>query len=166
LDPEYYMTEQLSDKSDVYSFGVVMLEIVSRRRPIEKGKYIVREVRQVLDPADRDYYGLRAIVDPAIREAARTIGFRRYVQLAMQCVDESGAARPAMSTVVKEVEAMLLNEPDRDGANSAGSSATDFAGAGRGMPSHPYNDMEITGSSYAGEEGSSDYMPYLEVHPK
>ena len=95
MDPEYYMTQQLSEKSDVYIFGVVMLEMVSGRQPIEKGKYIVREVRQVLDPADREYYGLRDIVDPAIRDAARTAGFRRYVQLAMQCVDESAAARPS-----------------------------------------------------------------------
>ncbi|VAH20399.1 unnamed protein product [Triticum turgidum subsp. durum] len=166
LDPEYYMTQQLSEKSDVYSFGVVMLELVSGRQPIEKGKYVVREVRQAIDPADRDYYGLRAIVDPAIRDAARTPGFRRFVQLAMQCVDESAAARPTMGTVVKEVEAMLLNEPDGEGSNSAGSSATEFDGAGRGAPSHPYSDVEITRSSYGGAGDASDYMPYFEVKPK
>ncbi|XP_044977092.1 leucine-rich repeat receptor protein kinase HPCA1-like [Hordeum vulgare subsp. vulgare] len=166
LDPEYYMTQQLSEKSDVYSFGVVMLELVSGRQPIEKGKYVVREVRQAIDPADRDYYGLRAILDPAIRDAARTPGFRRFVQLAMQCVDESAAARPTMGTVVKEVEAMLLNEPDGEGLNSAGSSATEFDGAGRGAPSHPYSDVEITRSSYGGAGDASDYMPYFEVKPK
>ncbi|KAM0846006.1 hypothetical protein ACQ4PT_055970 [Festuca glaucescens] len=173
LDPEYYMTQQLSEKSDVYSFGVVMLEIVSGRQPIEKGKYIVREVRQVLD---HDYYGLRAIVDPAIRDAARTAGFRRYVQLAMQCVDESAGARPAMGTVVKEVEAMLLKEPDVDGPKSAGSSATEFDGAGRGAPTHPYSDVELTSTSVQGTlnisensgggDGVSEYMPYFEVKPK
>ncbi|XP_047066338.1 leucine-rich repeat receptor protein kinase HPCA1-like [Lolium rigidum] len=162
LDPEYYMTQQLSEKSDVYSFGVVMLEMVSGRQPIEKGKYIVREVRQALDPADRDYYGLHAIVDPAIRDAARTAGFRRYVQLAMQCVDESAVARPAMGTVVKEVEDMLLKEPDVDGPNSAESSATKFDGAGRGAPTHPYSDVELT----TGADGVSEYMPYFEVKPK
>nr|XP_051219708.1 leucine-rich repeat receptor protein kinase HPCA1-like [Lolium perenne] len=162
LDPEYYMTQQLSEKSDVYSFGVVMLEMVSGRQPIEKGKYIVREVRQVLDPADRDYYGLHAIVNPAIRGAARTAGFRRYVQLAMQCVDESAVARPSMGTVVKEVEDMLLKEPDMDGPNLAKSSDTEFDGTGRGAPTHLYSDVEIT----TGGDSVSEYMPYLEVKPK
>ncbi|TVU19952.1 hypothetical protein EJB05_36135, partial [Eragrostis curvula] len=110
LDPEYYMTQQLSEKSDVFSFGVVMLELVSGRLPIEAGKYIVREVRLAIDPSDRDHYGLRGLLDPAITDAARTAGFRQFVQLAMRCVDESAAARPTMGEVVKEIEAMLQNE--------------------------------------------------------
>ncbi|KAL6609763.1 hypothetical protein ACP70R_039732 [Stipagrostis hirtigluma subsp. patula] len=167
LDPEYYMTQQLSEKSDVYSFGVVMLELVSGRQPIENGKYIVREVRLAIDPSDRDHYGLRALVDPAVRDAARTAGFRRFVQLAMRCVDESAAARPAMGDVVKEIEAMLQNEAADGGgaASSAGSSANEFDGAGGGARAHPYSDAEITRSSYGGDN-ASDYMPYFEVKPK
>jgi serine/threonine protein kinase len=161
LDPEYYMTQQLSEKSDVYSFGVVMLELVSGRQPIESGKYIVREVRLAMDPSDRDYYGLRGLLDPAIRESARTAGFRRFVQLAMRCVDESAVARPGMGELVKEIEAMLQNEASgADGASSAGSSANEFDGA----RAHPYSDAEITRGSY-GDNGS-EYMPYFEVKPK
>ncbi|AQK86815.1 probable leucine-rich repeat receptor-like protein kinase At5g49770 [Zea mays] len=166
LDPEYYMTQQLSEKSDVYSFGVVMLELVSGRQPIESGKYIVREVKLAIDPNDRDHYGLRGLLDPAIRDNARTAGFRRFVQLAMLCVDESAAARPAMGEVVKDIEAMLQNEVSGpDGAtSSAGSSANDFDGAGGGARSHPYSDVEITRGSYG--DNASDYMPYFEVKPK
>ncbi|CAN6359685.1 unnamed protein product [Urochloa humidicola] len=166
LDPEYYMTQQLSEKSDVYSFGVVMLELVSGRQPIESGKYIVREVRLAIDPEDRDFYGLRGLLDPAIRDSARTAGFRRFVQLAMRCVDETAAARPAMGEVVKEIEAMLQNEvAGADGAaSSAGSSANEFDGAGGGARAHPYSENEITRGSY-GENGS-EYMPYFEVKPK
>ncbi|OEL20242.1 putative leucine-rich repeat receptor-like protein kinase [Dichanthelium oligosanthes] len=165
LDPEYYMTQQLSEKSDVYSFGVVMLELVSGRQPIESGKYIVREVRLAIDPNDRDYYGLRGLLDPAIRDSARTAGFRRFVQLAMRCVDESAASRPAMGEVVKEIEAMLQNEVSgADGASSAGSSANEFDGAGGGARAHPYSDTEITRGSCG--DNASEYMPYFEVKPK
>ncbi|EEC79423.1 hypothetical protein OsI_20395 [Oryza sativa Indica Group] len=114
LDPEYYMTQKLSEKSDVYSFGVVMLELISGRQLIENGEYIVREVRLAINPADDDHYGLRGIVDPAIRDSTRTAGFWRFVQLAMRCVDDSTAARPAMGAVVKEIEAILQNEPARN----------------------------------------------------
>ena len=44
LDPEYFLTHQLTDKSDVYSLGVVLLELFTGMQPITHGKNIVREV--------------------------------------------------------------------------------------------------------------------------
>ncbi|XP_022682470.1 probable leucine-rich repeat receptor-like protein kinase At5g49770 [Setaria italica] len=143
LDPEYYMTQQLSEKSDVYSFGVVMLEILSGRLPISKGRYIVREFRMAMDPNDQDYYGLQGIVDPAIHDAAHTTGFRRFVQLAMECVDESASRRPTMNSVVKEIEAMLHGE----GLSSGSSSAVEFERAGTASDSHLYSGPVVTARS-------------------
>ncbi|OVA17137.1 Protein kinase domain [Macleaya cordata] len=139
LDPEYYMTQQLTEKSDVYSFGVVMLELITARQPIEKGKYIVREVRMVMNKNDEHHYGLTEIMDPNIRNVASLIGFGRFLELAMRCVEESAADRPTMSDVVKEIETILQNDGLSTNSTSASSSATDF-GTAKGAPRHPYND--------------------------
>lgn len=143
LDPEYYMTQQLSEKSDVYSFGVVMLEILSGRLPISKGRYIVREFRMAINPNDHNYYGLQGIVDPAIHDAAHTAGFRRFVQLAMECVDESASRRPTMNSVVKEIEAMLHSE----GLSSGSSSTVEFEHVGTASTSHLYSGQVATARS-------------------
>ncbi|XP_026418937.1 probable leucine-rich repeat receptor-like protein kinase At5g49770 [Papaver somniferum] len=137
LDPEYYMTQQLTEKSDVYSFGVVMLELITARQPIEKGKYIVREVRMAMNKTDAHHYGLSEIMDPSIKNIGHLIGFANFLELAMRCVEETAAERPTMGDCVKEIEAILQN--DGVATDSATSSATDF-GASKGVPRHPYNE--------------------------
>ncbi|KAJ6831611.1 putative leucine-rich repeat receptor-like protein kinase family protein isoform X1 [Iris pallida] len=125
LDPEYYMTQQLTEKSDVYSFGVVMLELITARQPIEKGKYIVREVRMAMDE-NEECYGLKQIMDPTIQNKPNLSGFKRFVELAMQCVEESAADRPTMNEIVKEIELMLQDSGSNSNPTSAASSTTDF----------------------------------------
>ncbi|CAI0446942.1 unnamed protein product [Linum tenue] len=155
LDPEYYMTQQLTEKSDVYSFGVVMLELVTARQPIEKGKYIVRQVRakmtvepEVVAAEEEDYCGLKDMIDPAIITELGTAGatLRRFLELAMQCVEESAGDRPTMSEVVKTIEAILQEEGVNGNSTSASSSATEFGihclrgggGGGANLRQHPY----------------------------
>ncbi|KAB1204458.1 hypothetical protein CJ030_MR8G028146 [Morella rubra] len=106
MDPEYYMTQQLTEKSDVYSFGVLMLELITARKPIERGKFIVREVRNVMDKT-KVLYNLQEIIDPAIGLGKTLEGLEKYVDLAMRCVEESGADRPTMSEAVKEIEDIM-----------------------------------------------------------
>ncbi|RRT42667.1 hypothetical protein B296_00049603 [Ensete ventricosum] len=139
LDPEYYMTQQLSEKSDVYSFGVVLLELITARQPIEKGKYIVREIRNAVDNYDEEYYGLREMMDPVIRDVGNLTGLRSFVRLAIRCVEESAADRPTMNEVVKEIETILQSNGLNTQPSSASSSVTDF-GKAQGAPRHPYHD--------------------------
>ncbi|GMH25659.1 hypothetical protein Nepgr_027502 [Nepenthes gracilis] len=107
LDPEYYLTQQLTEKSDVYSFGVVMLELVTGRIPLQQGKYIVREVKTAIDKT-KDLYNLHELIDRAIRsDAIPLVGFEKFVDLALSCVEESAAKRPSMSDLVKEIENII-----------------------------------------------------------
>ncbi|KAJ8500431.1 hypothetical protein OPV22_010983 [Ensete ventricosum] len=138
LDPEYYLTQQLTDKSDVYSFGVVMLELITAKQPLEKGKYIVREVKMAIDADDEEFYGLKELMDRAIQNAAYLIAFRKFAELALRCLEESAGDRPSMSDVVKEIEMMLNAGGLSTNSNSASSSATDFGNA-KGIPQHPYD---------------------------
>ncbi|TQE06484.1 hypothetical protein C1H46_007983 [Malus baccata] len=164
LDPEYYMTQQLTEKSDVYSFGVVMLELITARQPIEKGKYIVREVQLVMDKNDEEHYGLRELIDRNIRNSGTLIGFGRFLELAMQCVEESAADRPTMSEVVKAIETILQNGGMNTNSTSASSSATEFA-ASKGAPKHPYNDG-LPKKEFNDSTGSFDYSGGYAVSAK
>ncbi|GKC60662.1 probable leucine-rich repeat receptor-like protein kinase [Tanacetum coccineum] len=101
MDPEYYMTQQLTEKSDVYGFGIVMLELITARNPIEKGKYIVREVKEAMDK-EKVLYHLHEVLDPIIGLSSELQGMERFVDVALRCVEETGIQRPRMSEVVKE----------------------------------------------------------------
>lgn len=168
LDPEYYMTQQLTEKSDVYSFGVVMLELITAKQPIEKGKYIVREVRMAMDKNDEEHYGLRELIDRNIRNSGHLIGFARFLELAMQCVEESAADRPTMSDLVKAIETILQNDGMNTNSTSASSSATDF-NSSKSAPKHPYNDglpkKDVTDNSGAFEY-SGGYTVSAKIEPK
>jgi serine/threonine protein kinase len=109
LDPEYYTSQQLSEKSDVYSFGIVLLELVTARPPIQGGKFIVRLVQAALDSGGLSRLQ-EELMDPLLRKLADTnplAGFEGFLSLALSCVEESGAQRPSMRVVVKELESIV-----------------------------------------------------------
>ncbi|WOL12755.1 hypothetical protein Cni_G21522 [Canna indica] len=135
LDPEYYMTQQLTEKSDVYSFGILLLELVTGRRPIERGRFVVREVRNAMD-SSKDLHGLHELLDPAICMNSTLPGFKRFIDLAMRCVDESSTNRPWMSEAAKEIENIMVLAGMNPYNNPSETYSASFGVATR---SHPYN---------------------------
>lgn len=84
-----------------------MLELITAKRPIERGKYIVKVVRKEIDKT-KDLYGLEKILDPTIGLGSTLKGLEMFVDLAMKCVEDSRPDRPTMNDVVKEIENVLL----------------------------------------------------------
>lgn len=160
------MMQQLTEKSDVYSFGVVMLELITARQPIEKGKYVVREVKQRVDMNDEEYCSLKELMDPKVLNTTHLIAFNKFVQLALRCVEESAASRPTMSDIVKEIETMLHSDGLNTNSTSASSSATDL-GSAKGAPHHPYDDSSIKKDVSSGAfEYSGGYLFAGKIEPK
>ncbi|XP_019095888.1 PREDICTED: probable leucine-rich repeat receptor-like protein kinase At5g49770 isoform X1 [Camelina sativa] len=133
LDPEYYMTNQLTEKSDVYGFGVMMLELLTGEIPIVNGKYVVKEVKMKMNKSKK-LYDLQELLDTTIISTNENLnGFEKFVDLALICVDQEGVKRPSMNEVVKEIEYIMQHAGLYPNVDSAASSRTyDEASKGSG----------------------------------
>ncbi|CAH1444131.1 unnamed protein product [Lactuca virosa] len=148
MDPEYYMTQQLTEKSDVYSFGVVLLELLTARPPIHKGKYIVREVNEAIDNSPNE---LHKILDPYLGSSKTVGGLTKFVNLAMRCVQDLGVDRPKMGDVVREIEAIINLAVVNVDAESPSTFSTQNTGKVEDLY-HPYSDSV--------SDSSSLYVPF------
>ncbi|CAM0952750.1 unnamed protein product [Alopecurus aequalis] len=144
LDPEYYMTQQLTEKSDVYSFGVLLLEMITAKKPLETGRYIVREVHAAMDRS-KDLYGLHELLDPMLGASPSSLGgLEQYVDLALRCVEEAGADRPSMGEAVSEIERITRL------AGGVTESASESMSVASRTPRHPYGGHSPSEYSGAG----------------
>ncbi|XP_058211363.1 G-type lectin S-receptor-like serine/threonine-protein kinase B120 [Rhododendron vialii] len=105
MSPEYASEGLFSIKSDVFSFGVLLLEILSGKR--STGFYNSDSLNLLGYAWDLWKSGRgEGIKDPILPDIPSTNMLRRYVNIALLCVEESAADRPTMSNVVS----MLSNE--------------------------------------------------------
>ncbi|KAK2654557.1 hypothetical protein Ddye_014413 [Dipteronia dyeriana] len=103
LDPDYYISNRLSEKSDVYSFGVVLLEIITSKPAITRisgyeNTHISEWVSSLLAEGD-----IKKIVDPRLQGDFDTNYVWKAVEVAMACLSPSANKRPTMNVVVTEL---------------------------------------------------------------
>ncbi|KAL4570375.1 hypothetical protein LXL04_026027 [Taraxacum kok-saghyz] len=100
IDPDYYRTGKLTRKSDVYSFGVVLLELLCRRRVIDRSldeqEWNVVELALKLIKEGK----VKDIVDSGIIHQISQVSLKEFVRLAQRCLHESPEKRPTMAEVV------------------------------------------------------------------
>ncbi|OQU87874.1 hypothetical protein SORBI_3003G358800 [Sorghum bicolor] len=126
VDPEYLRTSQLTDRSDVYSFGVLLVELITGRRPIERGRGRGRHQRLTTEWALRKCREGFAVVvmDPRMRRTSAVVSaVEKAMTLAAECTAPDRAARPAMrrcAELLWSVRRDLQQEQQRAAAASAG----------------------------------------------
>ncbi|XP_044431267.1 probable LRR receptor-like serine/threonine-protein kinase At1g06840 isoform X2 [Triticum aestivum] len=108
LDPEYFLTHNLTDKSDVYSLGVVFLELLTGMQPISHGKNLVREV-----VAANQSGMILSVVDTRMGPCPWEC-VERFAALGLRCCRDETDARPSMVEVVRELETIWQMTPETD----------------------------------------------------
>ncbi|PQQ08635.1 hypothetical protein Pyn_31400 [Prunus yedoensis var. nudiflora] len=108
LDPEYFLTNQLTEKSDVYSFGVVLMELLTSKvalsfaRPEEDrnlANFFIRFMEE-----DR----LNEVLDDDIVNERNVETLKKVAEVAKRCVRLRGQDRPSMKEVAMELEGMRV----------------------------------------------------------
>ncbi|KAG2326578.1 hypothetical protein Bca52824_009306 [Brassica carinata] len=114
LDPEYYISQQLTEKSDVYSFGVMLLELISGQEAISNENFgancrnIVQWAKMHIDNGD-----IRGIIDPALADDDYSLqSMWKIAEKALLCVRPHGNMRPSMSEVQKDIQDAIRIEKE------------------------------------------------------
>ncbi|KAM1422471.1 hypothetical protein ACFX2I_004599 [Malus domestica] len=110
LDPEYFLTNQLTDKSDVYSFGVVLMELLTSKLALDSNRpgaeRSLARFFVCLMAEDR----LNEILDDDILNERNIETLKTVANLAKRCVRSEGEDRPTMKEVAMELEGMRITE--------------------------------------------------------
>ncbi|KAA8536205.1 hypothetical protein F0562_028683 [Nyssa sinensis] len=97
MDPEYVITQELTEKSDVYSYGVVLLELVTARQAIQDNKNLVQWSEVFMTSESR----LPELVDPSIGDSFDLDQLQMVVTIVRWCTQREGRARPSIKQVLR-----------------------------------------------------------------
>jgi len=97
MDPEYIVTQELTEKSDIYSYGVLLLEIVTGRRAIQDNKNLVEWAKPYMESETR----LLELVDPNVRESFDLDQLQTVISIVGWCTQREGRARPSIKQVLR-----------------------------------------------------------------
>jgi serine/threonine protein kinase len=101
LDPESFISHQLTEKSDVYSFGVVLLELITRKRAMCDDKSNKKKSLSYIFLLMFCQNKHRILLDSEITDEAVMAVLEKLAKLAVHCLRPSGDDRPTMKEVAE-----------------------------------------------------------------
>ncbi|XP_015934412.1 wall-associated receptor kinase 3-like [Arachis duranensis] len=110
LDPETFLTSQLTDKSDVYSFGVVLAELFTGRKALSFDMPDAEKNLAMFFVTSMEENRLLDIVDKSIINEAKVEHVYEFAKIAKQCLSSKGEERPTMKVVAMELEGLRAEE--------------------------------------------------------
>ncbi|CAI9294584.1 unnamed protein product [Lactuca saligna] len=97
MDPEYAITQELTEKSDIYSYGVVLLELVTSKEAIHENRNLV----ELCQPHMRLESRFMELVDPGIGDSFDTDQLETIVRIIKWCTQKEGRGRPSIKQVLR-----------------------------------------------------------------
>ncbi|XP_071726194.1 probable receptor-like protein kinase At1g49730 [Rutidosis leptorrhynchoides] len=97
MDPEYVVTQELTEKSDIYSYGVVLLELITSKRAIHNNRNLVESCQSLM--ASESRFG--ELVDPTIGDSYDVDQLQTVVMIVKWCTQKEGRARPSIKQVLR-----------------------------------------------------------------
>ncbi|XP_030446854.1 wall-associated receptor kinase 3-like [Syzygium oleosum] len=104
IDPEYLITGMITIKSDVYSFGAILVELLTGKKPTsfitrsgESINIIHYFISSVKDKRLSDVINFKAASEDEMERV------KMVAEIAVRCLDQSGARRPAMKEVAEQL---------------------------------------------------------------
>ncbi|KAK6159331.1 hypothetical protein DH2020_006645 [Rehmannia glutinosa] len=164
MDPEYVITQELTEKSDVYSYGVVLLELVTGRRAIQDNKNLIEWSQVFLASESR----ITELVDPYLGDTFDFDQLQTVLAIVRWCTEREGRARPSIKQVlrllyessdplhngfVEAVEDEECEDNESKGRKSRGKNVF-FSGDGRCLASSSSTTRSFCSRSFLLEMGS------------
>eukprot|EP00249_Psilotum_nudum_P002667 c15790_g1_i2 orf=97-1515(-) len=103
MDPEYAVTQQLTEKSDLYSYGVLLLELITGRRAVQDNRNLVEWAQPYLGVESR----ILQMLDPDLESTCNVQELRSLAVLVNMCTQKEGKLRPNIRQVLRFLQDKL-----------------------------------------------------------
>lgn len=107
LDPEYFLTSQLTEKSDVYSFGVVLVELLTSMKVVSFERSEEDRNLAMCFVSSMKRNRLEMILDKCLIRDENKFEVFGVAKVALKCLKMDADERPTMKEVVMELQGLM-----------------------------------------------------------